>query len=134
MGAETMISPDTGEVLRRDVRNFTVVYKGHSVEVGLPGYYPEGEGEAVHVGADMQIVDDALRGLRQEIDGIPAPATIRGLRTKLKLSQRKAGQLFGVGERAFDKYERGLVMPSGPAAKLMRLLDRHPELVKDLEN
>jgi HTH-type transcriptional regulator/antitoxin MqsA len=130
----TMISPETGEVLHRGVRGFPVTYKGRSIEVDLPGYYPVGEGDGVHVGSDMVVVDDALRRLREEIDGIPAPSTIRNLRSKLKLSQRKAGLLFGVGERAFDKYERGLVMPSGPAVKLMKLLDRHPELVKELES
>jgi HTH-type transcriptional regulator/antitoxin MqsA len=129
-----MISRETGEVLHRDTRRFTVSYKGQSVDVDLPGYYPDGPGEAVHIGADLQVVDDALRALRQQIDGIPTPAGIRALRKKLKLSQRKAGQLFGVGERAFDKYERGQILPSGPAARLMQLLDRHPELVSEMES
>jgi hypothetical protein len=38
---ETMISPETGETLARGVRPFTVAYKGESVVVDLPGYYPE---------------------------------------------------------------------------------------------
>ena len=37
-----------------------------------------------------------------------------------------------MGESAFDKYERGLVEPSGPTSQLLRLLDRHPELVEEL--
>jgi HTH-type transcriptional regulator/antitoxin MqsA len=37
-----------------------------------------------------------------------------------------------VGPKAFDKYERGLIEPSGPTVQLMILLDRHPELVTDL--
>jgi len=37
-----------------------------------------------------------------------------------------------VGPKAFDKYERGLIEPSGPTVQLMTLLDRHPELVADL--
>ena len=44
-----------------------------------------------------------------------SPATIRRVRAKLRLSQREAGALLKVGENAFDKYERGLVEPSGPA-------------------
>ncbi|WP_244430623.1 type II toxin-antitoxin system MqsA family antitoxin [Methylocystis sp. ATCC 49242] len=55
------------------------------------------------------------------------------MRTKLKLSQREAGALFNVGENAFDKYERGLVEPSGPTIQLMALLDRHPELAAELK-
>lgn len=57
---EAMTSPETGEVLTRGVRPFVVRYKGESVTVDLPGYYPAGEGDAVHVGKDMSVVDEAL--------------------------------------------------------------------------
>jgi HTH-type transcriptional regulator/antitoxin MqsA len=129
---ETMISPETGEKLTRGVRPFSVTYKGETVVVQLPGYYPAGEGDGVVVGQDMSVVDVALRGLKQKIDGIPTPEAIRRLRMKLKLSQRQAGHLFRVGENAFDKYERGLVEPSGPTIQLMNLLDKHPTLIDEL--
>ena len=129
---KTMVSPETGETLARGVRPFTVTYKGLSVTVDLPGYYPAGEGDGIHIGKDMAIVDEALRNLKEQADGIPSPATIRRVRMKLDLSQREAGALFKVGENAFDKYERGLVEPSGPTIQLMNLLDRHPDLVKEL--
>ncbi|MFM9975283.1 MAG: type II toxin-antitoxin system MqsA family antitoxin [Beijerinckiaceae bacterium] len=130
---ETMTSPGTGETLRRDTRPFAVTYKGKSITVDLPGYYPAGEGDGVHVGDDMRVVDAALRDLRRTIDGLPTPEDIRALRKKLKLTQRDAGELFKVGTNAFDKYERGLVTPSGPTVQLMRMLDRHPELVGELD-
>jgi HTH-type transcriptional regulator / antitoxin MqsA len=99
--SETMISPETGETLTRGVRPFTVTYKGESTVVDLPGYYPVSNGEGVHVGDDMAAADAALRILKEKIDGVPAPETIRRVRTKLKLSQREAGSLFKVGENAF---------------------------------
>jgi HTH-type transcriptional regulator/antitoxin MqsA len=83
---ETMISPETGETLTRGVRLFTVAYKGESVVVDLPGYYPSGEGEGVHIGKDMAVVDQALRDLKGKADGVQSPETIRRLRTKLQLS------------------------------------------------
>lgn len=129
---ETMISPETGEILRRDVRPFIVSYKGRSVTVDLPGYYPENGDDGIHVGNDMEVTDFALRALKEEVEGIPSPTTIRRVRKKLKLSQREAGGILKVGESAFDKYERGLVEPSGPTSQLLRLLDRHPELVEEL--
>jgi len=129
---ETMVAPETGEILTRGVRPFVVAYKSEAVTVDLPGYYPAGEGEGVHVGQDMSVVDEALRALKEKIEGVPSPATIRRVRAKLKLSQREAGALLKVGENAFDKYERGLVEPSGPTAQLIRLLDRHPELADEL--
>lgn len=129
---DTMVSPETGEILRRGVRPFVVTYKGESVTVDLPGYYPKGGNDGVHVGDDMTAADQALRALKEKLEGIPSPSTIRRVRTRLNLSQREAGTLLRVGENAFDKYERGLVEPSGPTSQLLRLLDRHPELIEDL--
>lgn len=129
---ETMVSPETGETLHRDVRPFVVSYKGRTKTIDLPGYYPADGDDGVHVGDDMEASDAALRTLKEEVEGIPSPATIRRVRKKLKLSQREAGGILKVGESAFDKYERGLVEPSGPTSQLLRLLDRHPELVEEL--
>ena len=132
--AASMMS-ETGLRLVRDVRPFEVSYKGRAVTVQLPGYYPEEAGqddEAVFVGDDMAAADEALKVLRQQIDGVPSPQEIRAFRADLSLSQREAGHLLKVGENAFDKYERGLVEPSGPTAQLIKLLRRHPELVEEL--
>jgi HTH-type transcriptional regulator / antitoxin MqsA len=128
----TMVSPDTNETLVRSVRPFAVSYKGETITVDLPGYYPAGDGDGVHLGDDMAAVDVALRLLKSRIDGLPTPESIRSIRQRLKLSQRQAGALFRVGENAFDKYERGMIAPSGPTIQLLKLLDRHPELVSDL--
>lgn len=128
----TMKAPETGETLRRDSRPFTVRYKGLSRIVELPGYYPKGDGESVHVGDDMAAADAALRELKERVDGIPAPGTIRRIRQALRLSQRAAGALFRVGPSAFDKYERGLIEPSGPTIQLLWLLERRPALAADL--
>lgn len=88
---ETMISSETGETLRRGARPFVVAYKGKSLTVELPGYYPQNGDDGVHVGDDMAVSDAALRTLKEEVEGIPTPATIRRVREKLKLSQREAG-------------------------------------------
>lgn len=130
--AETMSSPESGAILRRGIRPTEVLYGGQSIIVDLPGYYPEGDGEGVHVGHDLAILDEALRTLKEKVDGLPSPASIRRVRKKLNLSQRDAGILLKVGESAFDKYERGVIEPSGPTTQLLRLLERHPELVQEL--
>ena len=129
---DTMTSPESGETLYRDARPFVVTYKDRSVTVELPGYYARSGDEGIHVGEDMAVTDAALRMLKEEVEGIPSPETIRRVRNKLKLSQREAGGLLKVGENAFDKYERGLVEPSGPTSQLLKLLDRHPELIDEL--
>lgn len=129
---ETINSPETGEVLRRGTRPFVVTYKDRSITVQLPGYYPETGDDGVHLGDDMAVSDFALRRLKEEVEGIPSPDTIKRVRRKLNLSQREAGGLLKVGENAFDKYERGLVEPSGPTSQLLKLLDKHPELIDEL--
>lgn len=60
----TMRSPETGEKLTRGTRPFVVTYKGESLTVDLPGYYPDGTGEGIHVGNDMDVVEEALRTLK----------------------------------------------------------------------
>lgn len=68
---KTMPSPETGETLTRGSRPFKVTYKGHTLTVDLPGYYAKGKGEGVHVGKDMDVVDHALRALKEKVDGHP---------------------------------------------------------------
>lgn len=67
---DIMPFPEAGALLRRDTRPFTVRYKGLEATVDLPGYYPGGEGESLHVGDDMA-----------GVDGVPSPSTIRRTRT-----------------------------------------------------
>lgn len=56
---DTMPSSETGQVLTRGVSAFAVAYKGETLTVDLPGCYPDGEGEGMHVGDDMSVVDAA---------------------------------------------------------------------------
>jgi HTH-type transcriptional regulator/antitoxin MqsA len=57
---------------------------------------------------------------------------IRRIRQKLGLTQAAAARLTGGGHNAFSRYERGEVVPLPAVVNLFRLLDKHPELLKDL--
>jgi HTH-type transcriptional regulator / antitoxin MqsA len=57
---------------------------------------------------------------------------IRRIRRKLGLSQAKAAELTGGGHNAFSRYERGESAPLPAVVNLFRLLDRHPDLLKEL--
>lgn len=61
---ETRIHPETGELLRRDVRLQTVSYGGRSETVLVPGWYPESDGDSVHTGADFTDRDAVFVRLR----------------------------------------------------------------------
>jgi HTH-type transcriptional regulator / antitoxin MqsA len=43
-----------------------------------------------------------------------------------------AARLTGGGHNAFSRYERGEAVPLPAVVNLFRLLDKHPELLKDL--
>ena len=57
---------------------------------------------------------------------------IRRIRRKLGLSQTAAARLTGGGHNAFSRYERGEAAPLPAVMNLFKLLDKHPELLKDL--
>jgi HTH-type transcriptional regulator/antitoxin MqsA len=57
---------------------------------------------------------------------------IRRIRRKLGLSQVVAARLTGGGHNAFSRYERGVAVPLPAVVNLFRLLDKHPELQRDL--
>jgi len=130
---ETRLHPQTGEKLYRGVRPVTVRYEGQERTVKLPGWYPAGKsGEGLHVGDDLAVLDRALVELKAEVQGVLKPDEVRAIRLRLKLSQRKAGEILGGGPRAFQKYEAGDVLVSKPMAQLLRLLERDPRRLKEL--
>ena len=131
--SENRIHPQTGEKLVRDTRPFTVRYGGRERVIQLPAWYPvRKSGEGLHVGDDMAIVDHALVELKAEVQGVLKPDEVRAIRLRLKLSQRKAGEILGGGPRAFQKYESGEVLVSRPMTQLLRLLSRDPKRLKEL--
>lgn len=58
---------------------------------------------------------------------------LRRIRRKLGLSQVAAARLTGGGHNAFSRYERGEAAPLPAVVNLFRLLDKHPELLRDLD-
>ncbi|HVZ69663.1 MAG TPA: type II toxin-antitoxin system MqsA family antitoxin [Rhizomicrobium sp.] len=126
------IHPVTGEKLTRDTRPFTVRYAGYAKIVDLPGWYPAGKGDSIHAGRDMDAADKALQELKAMVGDVLKPEKVRQIRQRLKLSQRRAGEILGGGPRAFQKYESGEVTVSRPMAQLLRLLSRDPRRLKEL--
>lgn len=71
--------------------------------------------------------DGLIKALRKS-----NPPEVRVIREKLGLTQAEAGKIFGGGVNAFSRYERGATKPSTQMRKLLKLAERHPELVKEL--
>lgn len=60
------------------------------------------------------------------------PMFITIVRKKLKLDQREAAEIFGGGVNAFSRYETGKTKPALAVVKLLKVLDRHPELLDEV--
>ena len=73
----------------------------------------------------------AWQAFRDRVDAEDS-AELARIRKKLKLTQQAAAKLTGGGKNAFSRYERGEAKPMPAVVNLFRLLDRHPELLKEL--
>lgn len=60
-------------------------------------------------------------------------AELARIRKKLGLTQQEAAILAGGGKNAFSRYERGQAKPVAAVINLFRLLDRHPDLLRELK-
>ena len=59
-------------------------------------------------------------------------ADIRRIRKNLKLTQSELAEAFGVGKVAFSRYERGETRPPAPLVKLLKVLEKHPDLLAEI--
>jgi HTH-type transcriptional regulator / antitoxin MqsA len=71
--------------------------------------------------------DELLHAARRKMG-----AELKRIRRKLHLTQKETVALLsGGGHNAFSRYERGEITPPKPLMVLMRLLDRHPDLLAE---
>ena len=64
MDETTMIHPETGEFLMRDVRPIEYEYKGEKITVDLPGWYPADSDDGICSQEDLKVVSNALKILK----------------------------------------------------------------------
>ncbi len=129
---QTRIHPETGQTLTRSVRKQTVRFAALSTVVDVPGWYPDGDGDSIHSGPDLEAKDEAFQALRKQYG-----ERVRKIRKSLRLTQVEAGALLGGGPRAFQKYEKGQMAPSDAAVGLLEILRLDPEklqVLQDLRN
>ncbi len=67
--SQTRIHPITGELLTRGVRTATLTYRGLSEDVELPGWYPVGDSDSIHTGADLRASEEAIKRMRAIHEG-----------------------------------------------------------------
>jgi HTH-type transcriptional regulator/antitoxin MqsA len=55
------------------------------------------------------------------------------VRKKLGIDQREAAEILGGGVNAFSRYETGKTKPPPALVKLLKVLDRHPDLLEEVK-
>ena len=86
------------------------------------------------IGADSERVMREMQAFAQQVNAaIVDPAFIVKVRKKLALDQREAAEIFGGGVNAFSRYENGKTKPPLALVKLLKVLDRHPDLLDEVK-
>lgn len=118
-----------------EVREEVCEYHDKSITIEMPGKYCTTCGEGIFSASETGYYLETVKAFRAQVDAEPLPpAEIRKIRKRLKLTQKQAGDIFGGGIRAFSQYERNLSRPGKAADTLLRLLDRHPELLEEIRS
>jgi HTH-type transcriptional regulator / antitoxin MqsA len=112
----------------------TLSYGGKSMTLhAMHGQFCSHCGEGIWNEESYQRYTEAQEGLVRAVKG-DAGADIRRIRKKLNITQAKLALAFGVGQVAFSRYERGETRPPAPLVKLLKLIDRHPDLLDEMQN
>ena len=116
-----------------ETRDLTYTYGGRSTVIRQSGDFCAACGEGIFTSEESEHYLAAVNAFRASVDAEPlVPTEVRRIRKKLGLSQKEAGEIFGGGIRAFSQYERGETRQGKALDKLLRLLDRHPDLLDEV--
>lgn len=120
--------------LVRDTRDLTHIYKGETTTIpDVNGPFCPACDEAVLDTDEAARVSAAMLDFNKQVNAsIVDPSFIACVRKKLALDQREAAEIFGGGLNAFSRYENGKTKPPLALGKLLRVLDRHPELLGEV--
>lgn len=120
--------------LMRDTRDMPYAYKGESTIIAaVTGDFCPACGDSVLDVAESTRASEAMLAFNKQVNAaIVDPGFIASVRKKLALDQREAAEIFGGGVNAFSRYENGKTKPSLALVKLLKVLDRHPDLLNEI--
>lgn len=120
--------------LVHDIRDVSHSYKGESRIIGAVSgdFCPACAESVLDSQESTRVMREMSTFVKQVNAAIVDPAFITIVRKKLDLDQREAAELFGGGVNAFSRYETGKTKPPLALVKLLKLLDRHPDLLEEV--
>lgn len=122
--------------LVHDTRDMPYTYKGETTVIpAVTGDFCPACGEAVLDMAESARTSTLMLEFNKQVNAaIVDPGFIARVRRKLALDQREAAEIFGGGVNAFSRYENGKTRPPLALVKLLKVLDRHPDLLPEVRN
>ena len=130
-----MICPVCGvTVLVREARDLPYSYRNKSTSIAaVTGDFCPACAESILDATESNRVMREMRAFSKQVNAaIVDPGFITNVRKKLDLDQREAAEIFGGGVNAFSRYENGKTKPPLALVKLLKVLDRHPDLLNEV--
>jgi len=120
--------------LVHDTRDLPYTYKNESTTLAaVTGDFCPACGESVLDADESARVSAAMLDFNKQVNAsMVDPNFIANVRKKLALDQREAAEIFGGGVNAFSRYENGKTKPPLALVKLLKVLDRYPELLSEV--
>ena len=120
--------------LVRDTRDLPYTYKGEATMIpAVSGDFCPACDEVVLEAGESSRISAAMLAFNKQVNAsIVDPGFITAVRKKLALDQRETAEIFGGGVNAFSRYENGKTKPPLALVKLLKVLDRHPELLNEV--
>ena len=120
--------------LVHDTRDIPYTYKGEMTTIpAVTGDFCPACGETVLDAAESARTSALMLGFNKQVNAsIVDPEFITSVRKKLALDQREAAEIFGGGVNAFSRYENGKTKPPLALVKLLKVLERHPDLLAEI--
>lgn len=120
--------------LIHDTRDLPYTYKGETTLIAaVTGDFCPSCSEAIlDLGESTRTSELMLQFNKQVNAAYVDPGYITSVRKKLALDQREAAEIFGGGINAFSRYENGKTKPPLALVKLLKVLERHPDLLNEV--
>jgi HTH-type transcriptional regulator/antitoxin MqsA len=120
--------------LIHDTRDLPYIYKGETTVIpAVTADFCPACDESITDMAETERVMREMQAFNKQVNAaIVDPGFIASVRKKLNLGQREAAEIFGGGINAFSRYENGKTKPPLALVKLLKVLDRHPELIHEI--
>lgn len=119
-----------GIIIEEKKKTFT--YKGRKRSYPLKVYSCPVCGESFYDKNTRKWLEKELTDSRRLIDGLLTSEEIKRIRHKLGLTQVRLAEILGVGKKNFARYETGRATQSRLMDKVLRSLDKIPELIEVL--